>query len=67
MAHLNESTENWHTTEMRKLSKATYDSLIFIRRDCMEAIEANPTNPKNGKYAGTALYCGMEIHKRRTS
>jgi hypothetical protein len=57
-------TENWHTTEMRRVSRLSVDALWYTMRDCEAAIRANPDNPKCGQYADTAHYCGMELRKR---
>ena len=56
---------NWHKETMAKMKKAPADSLIFIIRDCKEAIKANPDNPKNGRYADEISYAAMEISARR--
>ena len=55
----------WHTQEMKRVSKLPCDQLLFTRKDCLEAMIANPDNPKNGQYADTAHYCGMELAKIR--
>ena len=39
-------------------------ALLFVLKDCREAIAANPENPKNGDYADQVSYCGMEITRR---
>ena len=56
---------NWHSDEMARVKKLSMDALVFTAQDCREAIAANPDNPKNGQYADTAHYCGMEIRRRQ--
>lgn len=54
-----------HAEEIKRVSKLPDESLLFIIKDCREAIYAMPDNPKNGDYADTSHYCGMELHKRQ--
>ena len=53
-----------HSAYQKKTKKMTIESLKFVIKDCQEAIEANPDNPKNGDYADEICYCGMELKRR---
>ena len=41
------------------------DSLFYVHADCIEAMIANPQNPKCEQYADEAHYCAMDIRKRK--
>lgn len=47
---------------LRHMSDAT---LLYIIRDCQEAIKSLPDNPKNGYYADEINYCANELSRRR--
>ena len=53
-----------HTTYPKELKKKSSASLRFIIKDCQEALEANPNNPKAGHYSDEICYCSMELKKR---
>ena len=54
-----------HTEYMNKVKKLSEESLRYIIKDCREAMEAMPNNPKNGYYADEIHYCAMELAKRK--
>lgn len=54
-----------HNQEMKRVSKLSYDALLFNIKDCQEAIDAMPDNPKAGDYADTISYCSMALRKLR--
>ncbi len=55
----------WHTGEMKRVSKLSGEALEFTVKDCRAAIMAMPDNPKNSQYADTSHYCQMEQAKRQ--
>ena len=54
-----------HERYPKSLKTQSVESLKYIIKDCQEAIEANPENPKNGYYADCICYCGMELSNRK--
>ena len=52
-----------HADLKRYVSKMKLDELVFVHKDCHEAIKAMPTNRKNSYYADTAIYCAERIQK----
>ena len=55
-----------HADYMKKVKTLSIEQLKYIIKDCQEAIEAMPNNPKNGWYADEVCYCGMELKRRET-
>jgi len=53
-----------HTNYPKSLKSKSTESLLFIIRDCQEALKAMPDNPKAGHYADEINYCSMEINRR---
>ena len=56
-----------HSEYPKTLKSKSIAQLYFIIRDCQQAIQANPDNPKNGYYQDEISYCGMEIRNRQNS
>jgi DNA modification methylase len=56
-----------HTEYMKKVKKLSEESLRYIIKDCREAMEALPENPKNGYYADEIHYCAMELFRRKNA
>ena len=54
-----------HTEYPKQIRHKTMAALMFIIKDCQEAIAANPENPKCGYYADEINYAGMEIVRRQ--
>ena len=54
-----------HTQYQIKVKSLSSESLRFIIKDCKEAINAMPNNPKNGYYQDEIHYCVMELNKRK--
>lgn len=54
-----------HSDYQKKVKTLSIESLRFIIRDCQEAINAMPNNPKNGFYQDEIHYCVMELNKRK--
>ena len=44
----------------------TVESLRYVIKDCKEAIEANPQNPKCGEYEDCILYASQELTRRKS-
>ena len=64
MTNYNDGIGKWHSETMALYAKKDSDSLIYILRDCHQAICANPENPKCGQYQDQMHYAGMELKKR---
>ena len=54
-----------HTQYQKKVKSLSTESLRFIIKDCKEAINAMPNNPKNGYYQDEIHYCVIELNKRK--
>ena len=54
-----------HTNYPKRLKGLDSEALRFIIKDCREAINSLPDNPKNGYYADEINYCVMELHRRK--
>ena len=54
-----------HSDYQKKVKTLSIESLRFIIRDCQEAINSMPNNPKNGFYQDEIHYCVMELNKRK--
>ena len=64
MSEYNDGTGNWHSETMALYAKKDSQSLIYILRDCHDAIHALPDNPKCAQYMDEMHYAGMELKKR---
>jgi hypothetical protein len=53
-----------HTEYPKSLKRKTVSQLLFIIKDCREALEAMPSSPKAGYYADEIAYCSMELSAR---
>lgn len=53
-----------HSQYQKSLKTKSDESLWFIIKDCQEALEANPDNPKASQYSDEICYCSMELSKR---
>lgn len=54
-----------HKNYPKKLKSLDISALHYIIKDCQEAINAMPNNPKNGYYADEINYCLMELSNRK--
>lgn len=54
-----------HNNYPKTLKTKSMAALLFIIKDCQEAIRANPENPKNGYYQDEICYAGMELKQRQ--
>ncbi len=54
-----------HKACQERMRQLPFASLMFIIKDCREAIEAQPEGPKAGYYADEMSYAGMEITRRQ--
>ncbi len=54
-----------HSQYRKNLKTKSEESLLFIIKDCQEALTANPNNLKSGHYSDEICYCGMELANRR--
>ena len=54
----------WHTNYMRLCKIRDDDTLRHIAKDCRQAVEAQPDNPKCNQYMDEQHYCNMELHRR---
>jgi hypothetical protein len=50
---------------MKKVKKLSIESLNYIIKDCKDAINSLPDNPKNGYYMDEIHYCCMELVARK--
>ena len=53
-----------HTEYQKKVKKMGYDQLLFVIKDCKEAIQAMPDGENVGYYADEIHYCTMELNRR---
>jgi hypothetical protein len=53
-----------HAQYQKSLKTKSDESLLFIIKDCREALTANPNNPKANHYSDEICYCSMELSKR---
>tara|TARA_R110000744_G_scaffold280122_1_gene392248 strand:+ start:189 stop:392 length:204 start_codon:yes stop_codon:yes gene_type:complete len=64
MTTYNDGTGKWHSETMTDFrTKSTY-SLKYIIKDCQQAIEALPENPKCAQYQDEINYASMELSTR---
>ena len=54
----------WHTNYMRLCKIRDDATLRHIAKDCRQAVEAQPDNPKCNQYMDEQHYCIMELHRR---
>ena len=54
-----------HVKYPKSLRSKDIQSLLYIVKDCREAIAANPTGHKSGYYADEINYVGMELQRRK--
>ena len=54
----------WHSEYMSKVKTMSTDSLRYVIKDCREAIEATPENPKCEQYMDEIHYCATELRSR---
>jgi len=54
----------WHTNYMRLCKIRDDESLLYVAKDCRQAVEAQPDNPKCSQYMDEQHYCNMELHRR---
>jgi hypothetical protein len=55
------SKQTNHTELMKYVKGMSRAELSFVKKDCEEAIKANPDNPKNGHYMDTIHYICMRL------
>ena len=53
-----------HSEYQKKIKKYSAEQLLFVIKDCQEAIEAMPNGGKAGYYLDEISYCAMEMKKR---
>ncbi len=69
----NDNTGKWHSEYQAKLKARKEDgsyvyddaSLKYIIKDCNDALDAFPENPKAGQYADEIHYCATELRRRQ--
>ena len=54
----------WHSEYVAKVKTMPTDSLRYVIKDCRDAIEAMPENPKCEQYMDEIHYCAMELRIR---
>jgi len=54
----------WHSEYMAKVKTMSTDSLRYVIKDCRNAIEALPENPKCEQYMDEIHYCATELRLR---
>lgn len=54
-----------HAAYRRKVRGMSDDSLRWVIRDCLEALEACPDSDKAGYYQDEINYCQMELAARQ--
>tara|TARA_R100001086_G_scaffold68829_1_gene32654 strand:+ start:348 stop:611 length:264 start_codon:yes stop_codon:yes gene_type:complete len=59
-----DGTGQWHTDYMSRTRTMEVAELQYRIKDCREAMEANPDNPKCQQYADEVSYCAMELKRR---
>lgn len=58
-------SHTWHSDTIASMEEKTYNELLYIIKDCLEAAEAGKdSNPKVGEYLDTMHYASMELKKR---
>jgi hypothetical protein len=55
-----------HAAYQKRMKSKTVPELMFIIKDCKEAIAAFPGGYKAGYYADEIHYAAMELRKRQT-
>ena len=60
----NSQDGKWHSECIAKCKKLSNEQLLFIQKDCREAIQANPEGFKVGQYLDESHYCSMELVRR---
>ena len=60
----NKATGNWHSRYMEMVKTMSTDSLRYVIKDCRNAIEALPENPKCEQYMDEIHYCATELRIR---
>ena len=53
-----------HAEYQRKVKSMSIAQLLYVIKDCKEAIAANKENPKCGVYSDEISYCSMELKRR---
>jgi hypothetical protein len=61
----NKATGNWHSRYMEMVKTMSTDSLRYVIKDCRNAIEALPENPKCEQYMDEIHYCATELRIRK--
>jgi len=61
----NQATGNWHSRYMEMVKSMSTDSLRYVIKDCRNAIEALPENPKCEQYMDEIHYCATELRIRK--
>lgn len=60
-----ESPEIDHNRYPQWIKGKSAAELAWTIKDCREALQANPQNPKAGYYQDEIHYCAMELQRRR--
>ena len=63
-ATYNQADGKWHSEYMAKVKTMSTDSLRYVIKDCRNAIEALPENPKCEQYMDEIHYCATELRLR---
>ena len=59
------TTEINHVEYPKSLKTKSAEELRWIIKDCKEAMNAMPCNPKNGYYQDEINYCANELYFRK--
>jgi hypothetical protein len=54
-----------HSEYQRKCKTMSVESLLYVIKDCQEALTANPDCANASYYSDEICYCGMELANRR--
>lgn len=54
----------WHSEYQKLCRSRDPASLAYVARDCYDAFNANPDNPKCSQYMDESLYCMDELRRR---
>ena len=64
-ANYTDGTGKWHSEYIANTKNLPLESLKYIAKDCKNAIDAMPDNPKAMQYWDEIHYCSMEIRRRQ--
>jgi len=55
-----------HAEYIKSTKRMTIESLLYVRQDAQNAINAMPEGQNAGYYADEVHYCSMEIARRKS-